>query len=223
MVDHSQTRQSTACFLKSQLKVQLNSRLKAPLKAPTWFLVLGLLLSCGCFSGCDLGTYSSRLNDPTPSPAPAEKAMDEKAMDEKSKGKNSKGKKAKDDNDSPNVVGKWEMDNKKTVAAIKKATAGQKVVSLADGSSYVKAIQNGELEFNLAQDGTFTCREVLNGKEENYTGEWVLNGNLLDLNQEFKNGVAERDRFVGSIEGDMLDMTRDQNGLKLPFLFKRSR
>ena len=206
MVDHSQTTHSMTRFLEIQLKNQ------------TWILILTLALSCVCFSGCDLGTYSKRFNDSTPAPAPAEdETSDEKSMEKKDPPKDDSPK-----DGPPRVVGKWEIDGESTAAAIRKSIGGQDAV-LESGNTFVDAIEKGVFEFDLAQDGTFTCLQVLDGKKANFTGEWVLNGNLLDLNQQFKDGVPERDRLTGTIQGDRLDMTNDAGGLKIPLFFDRAR
>jgi len=213
MVDHSKTLQPSTRLSELQLNFRLKTRTGQPVQ--TWFLVLALLVNCGCFSGCDLGTYSKRLNDLTPSPATAGEAKEEMPKDMKSEDINKEA-------DKPKVVGKWELNNAATVAASEEALAGKELTE-DDGTSYVETVQDAVMEFNLAQDGTFTCREVMIGREANYTGDWVLNGNRLDINRKTKNGVAMRDRLVGTVKGDQLDMTNEKDGVKLPFFFKRVR
>lgn len=86
MVDHSKTLQPSTRLSEPQLNFRFKPQTGQPVQ--TWFLVLVLLVSCGGFSGCDLGTYNKRFNDPTPSSAPAGEAKEEMPKDRKSDEKN---------------------------------------------------------------------------------------------------------------------------------------
>jgi len=172
-----------------------------------WILLTALVLCCGVLSGCDMGTYAKRLNDSTPAPAPRKVAAKPKAKKKE-----------------PTVVGKWVLDNKSTIAASRKEFAKN---ILLDGKEYFAAMKDAVLEFDLAEDGTFTCREEILGEKADYTGKWMLTNKRLDLIQKTKNGFEEHDNMVGKFKGDWLDMEHDSRLLHgtqlmhMPFHFVR--
>ena len=120
------------------------------------------------------------------------------------------------------VVGQWVLDKQPTSKAMYQDLVDERVDGKKfDVNALVQQVSEGSLDFNFAEDGTFTADEWMNKTRSKYKGDWVLKGSKLRVNQKFKGDVEEEDLMVGSVEGDKLKLIHEDMGLQIPLHFKR--
>ena len=84
-----------------------------------------------------------------------------------------------------------------------------------------KMFREGQLDFELKADGTFTCVEVMDAVKANYRGNWELKGNQVSLDQTHRDNKPEKDSLSGPVSGDTMDLKLSRNGIDLPIILER--
>lgn len=70
----------------------------------------------------------------------------------------------------------------------------------------VRTFKGGRLDFVIRADGTFTVEEVMDGVEAKYRGNWTATGNQVSLDQTHKGNKPEKDKLVGPVYGDTMNL-----------------
>ena len=179
-------------------------------RLPVFILMIAL---CGANVGCDLGTYAQRAESSsqgytTPKVVmPAASSEDGEKMGEKT--------------DGPNVAGSWSMDATTTANMIQRKVNPVLAGGPAAHKQFVETIREGQMNFELKADGTFTCHEEMDSQTADYRGNWSINGDKIEINQTHNGSKPEKDRLVGTVNGNKMDLENVAKTVKLPIVLRR--
>ena len=82
----------------------------------------------------------------------------------------------------------------------------------------VRTFKEGRLDFVIKADGTFTVEEVMEGVETKYRGNWTVDGNKVSLNQSHKGNKPEKDKLVGPLYSDTMNLILPRGPIEFPFV-----
>jgi hypothetical protein len=114
------------------------------------------------------------------------------------------------------VLGEWVLDLDATLTESKASLS-----SVVDIDVYSAELKNSILEFQLYEDGTFSCRQAIAGEDAKYTGLFVTKGKLLILNQTHREEELEADQLKGELKKERLHLIHEQQGFEIPYVLRR--
>lgn len=86
----------------------------------------------------------------------------------------------------------------------------------AGKNKVVRTFKEGRLDFMIKADGTFTVKEVMDGVEAKYRGNWTVNGNQVSLNQTHRGNKSEKDKLAGPVDGDTMYLILPRGPIEIP-------
>lgn len=172
-----------------------------------------LLALVGTNSGCDLGTYAQRAESSAEGyTAPVVTAPAAAPEPQKKK---------EGQPDGPDITGSWAMDGEETALLTKRQVHHVVLGGPAGKNKVVRLFKEGQMNFELMQDGTFTVMEVMDGVKSNYRGNWTLNGYKVALNQTHKGNKPEKDSLSGTVSGNEMNLSLPRGPIEFPIVLKR--
>jgi len=175
--------------------------------SPVFIFLLALVVTS---SGCDLGTYAQRAENASRNykpPAMTKPDGSDKKEDDQPKG--------------PVIAGSWGMDATATANLIQRRVNPIILGGPAAHKMLVKAIRNGSMEFDLKDDGTWTCKEILESQTADFRGKWTIKGDQIAIDQTHRGNKPEKDHLGGTVRGDKMDLEMAKQNIKLPIILVR--
>ncbi|MFK7766485.1 MAG: lipocalin family protein [Mariniblastus sp.] len=133
-------------------------------------------------SGCDLGTYGSRLAETPKNAPPAESKKTEQGETAAAPVKKAE----------PKPVGSWALD----------ASASK----VGDGD-----VADWNISFELSADGTYVSEVDTPEELADNNGTWTISGNKLLISQTHQDQESKKDSMSGTIDGNTITLTHGSN------------
>ena len=116
------------------------------------------------------------------------------------------------------IEGSWKIDIEESINANSALLSRPGI----DAAAFKRTIRGTILDFEIFDDNTFDCFEVVEEVESDYSGVWELKGNKVKLLQKTMNGEEEEDELVGTATNDRMDVVHAQNGFSMKFVLIRN-
>ena len=172
-------------------------------------ILISMVALCGSNIGCDLGTYAQRAESSSLGYTAPKVEMTVASAEEE-------GKPA-----GPVIAGSWSMDATATANLVKRKVNPLFAGGPADHQKLVDSIRDGQMDFMLKADGTFTCHEELGPLIADYRGNWTINGDQIVINQTHSGDTPEKDRLEGTVSGNKMDLQNVSQTVKVPLVLRR--
>ena len=128
----------------------------------------------------------------------------------------------------PKVVGKWVLDRETTLKQSFDSFGGAMTAINGFGNDIAKAT----LDFELNEDASFTCHQIMGSHEANYLGSFTIDGNVIVLNQTHRMEasllpdapempVEEKDRLSGELKDGKLHLIHKQGNTSIKYVLMR--
>lgn len=119
------------------------------------------------------------------------------------------------------LVGRWVLDPERTEELTRDQINAAKVGGQQALNQYIRSITGSKMDFDLHADGSFDCYQSIAGTTEEYSGDWLLDGNNIRLKQTHHGDVRESDLLTGTVDSQSMSLLHRQQQLTVPYALQK--
>lgn len=119
------------------------------------------------------------------------------------------------------LVGRWVLDPEGTEEMTREKIKPAQVGGRQALNQYINSVTGSVMNFDLHADGSFDCYQTVEGASEEYTGDWLLDGDKIRFEQTHHFEIPETDLLTGTVDGQSMNLLHHQRQFTVPIVLQK--